>query len=189
MVCQMSNIQYLTRVIEMDIGHRVMHEHVKCYSIHGHRVKIELTFEFCKQQDIGYCIDFKEIKRIGCQWLDDMMDHGFIANPQDQVMIQACQSTSSKLYLMSLNGLDGYCNPTAENICREVFMAIDLLFVDYQYLKLHHVRYNETPNCWVDTYQESISPREKENFYAYRAAEITAYTQALGVLEYDSRKL
>ena len=185
----MSNIQYLTRIIEMDVGHRVMHEHVKCYSIHGHRVKIELTFQFSQQQAIGYCIDFKEIKRVGCQWLDDMMDHGFIANPQDEVLIQACHATSSKLYLMSLHGAGEYCNPTAENISREVFMAIDLLFAAYPYLKLHHVRYNETPNCWVDTYQDSIVPLEKENFYTYRRAAITAYALELGVLEYDIRKL
>ncbi len=185
----MNNLQRLTRIVELDVGHRVMHERVKCHSVHGHRVAIELTFEFIQQEEIGYCIDFKEIKRVGAQWLDDMMDHGFVANPHDHAMISACKQTNSKLYLMSLNGEGNYCNPTAENISREIFMAIELLFSNYANLKLYHVRYYETPNCWVDTYQESIRDDEKTQFYAFRLKEIKAYAQAKGIMEYDSRKI
>ena len=185
----MSEKQYLTRVVEMDIGHRVMHERMKCHSIHGHRVKLELTFQFTQQEDIGYCIDFKEIKRVGAQWLDDMMDHGFIANPHDHVLIKASKDTASKMYLMSLNGESEYCNPTAENISREIFMAMDILFSAYPNLKFYHIRYNETPNCWVDTYKESIRDNERAHFHAYRYEEIKAYAQKMGIVEYDSRKI
>lgn len=184
----MPHPQFITRVIELDLGHRVMHERVKCYSLHGHRVKIELTFSFTQQQDIGYCIDFKEIKRVGGQWLDDMLDHGFVSNPADSIIIKACKETKSKLYMMSLNGIDQYCNPTAENIAREIFMAMEILFSDYPFLSIYHVRYYETPNCWVDTYTQSIKESERKNFHAYRYKEIKDYAKNKGIMEYDSRK-
>lgn len=183
----MNHDQFITRSIELDIAHRVMHERVKCFSLHGHRIRIELTFVFSTQKAIGYCIDFKEIKRIGGQWLDDMFDHGFLANPEDHVMIQACRDTESKVYLLSLNGANKYCNPTAENVAREVFMAMEILFAAYEGLHISNVRYYETPNCWVDANQASIDPTEKEHFYHYRQNEIKAYAQEKGIVEYDVR--
>jgi len=181
--------QYITRVIDLDLGHRVMNERVKCYSIHGHRVKIELTFSFSMMQTIGYYIDFKEIKRIGGQWLDDNMDHGFIANPHDHSVIKACLETSSKLYLMSLNGAEAYCNPTSENVGREIFMAMEILFASYPELKVHCINYHETPNCCVATYATSLSTEERINFYNFRGKEIEEYAKNKGVIEYDDRKI
>ena len=171
------------------MGHRIMHEHVMCHSVHGHRVKIEMTFRFKQTQEIGYCIDFKEIRRIGGQWLEDTMDHGFVANPHDEVMINTCQQLESKLYLMSLNGEKEYCNPTAENIAKEIFMAMEILFASFSGLEIYHVRYTETPNCWVDTYKGSVHKTERENFYLLREQDIAAYAKDKGVIEYDSRKL
>ncbi len=184
----MSHDQFITRSIELDIAHRVMHERVKCFSLHGHRIKIELTFVFSAQKEIGYCIDFREIKRVGGQWLDDMLDHGFIANPEDHVIINACKETGSKIYMLSLNGENKYCNPTAENVAREVFMAMEILFSGYEHLHISTVRYYETPNCWVDVNQNSIIPIEKEHFYHYRNNEIVTYAKAKGIMEYDARE-
>ncbi len=164
-----------------------MDERFKCHSLHGHRVDVELTFQFSKQFSIGYCIDFKEIKRIAGQWLDDHYDHGFIANPHDAVVITACEATNTKLYLMSLNGESEYCNPTAENTAKEIFLAINLLFEDNEDLKLSQVRYTETPNCWVDAFENSCSQQEVEHFYAFRAKSIRQYAKDKGVIEYDQR--
>lgn len=183
-----TNKQYITRVVELDLAHRVMNERFKCYSIHGHRVKVELTFSFSAQQDIGYCIDFKEIKRIGGQWLDDHLDHGFVANPEDHAVIEACKSTNSKFYLMSLNGAHQYCNPTAENTAREIFMAMEVLFKHYPHLSVHEVTYHETPNCFVKADAQSIPNNERDNFLAFRGASITAYAHNKGIQEYDDRK-
>jgi len=185
----MGNKQYITRVVELDIGHRVMHERVKCYSLHGHRVKVELTFLFTASADIGYCIDFKEIKRIGGQWLDDMLDHSFIANPKDHAVIKAIRETDSKYYLMSLAGAGNYCNPTAENIAREIFLAMEILFANFKDLSIYHVRYYETPSCFVDTCKKSINRKESKNFHKYRYEDIANYATDKGIFEYDSRKL
>ena len=54
--------QYITRKGTFDSGHRVMNERMKCFNIHGHTYLYELEFEFNEMEEIGYAIDFKEIK-------------------------------------------------------------------------------------------------------------------------------
>ena len=118
--------QTITRKGKFDAGHRVMHEAVKCFNIHGHCFDYELTFDYDEQKDIGYPLDFKEIKRVACSWIDDYLDHGFIANPHDEKIIHTCKELGSKLWVMSLNG-GKFCNPTAENIAQEIAMAVSVL--------------------------------------------------------------
>ena len=56
----------LTKIFEFDAAHRVMHERIKCFNLHGHRFKVELTFEFNEVSALGYAIDFK-IGRASCR--------------------------------------------------------------------------------------------------------------------------
>lgn len=74
------------------------------------------------------------------QWLEDMLDHVFSANPHDTVVIDASHKTSSKLYLMPLNSTGKlYCNPTTENLSREIFLAMQVLFSDFPHLKIFYI--------------------------------------------------
>jgi len=70
--------QYITRKGSFDSGHRVMNERMKCFNIHGHTYLYELEFEFNEMEEIGYAIDFKEIKRVGWQWINDIIKNGMI---------------------------------------------------------------------------------------------------------------
>lgn len=180
--------QYITRQHAIDFGHRVMDERFKCFNLHGHRGLIEMTFGFKQCEDIGYAVNFKEIKRVACAWLDEHLDHGFAANPHDHEVIQTCQGLGSKLYPMSLNGEGQYCNPTAENLGKELFLAIHTLFIDRAFW-LESLRFYETPNCWVDTDASSINEREREHFLAFRGEALRAYAKEKGIVEYDQRKL
>jgi 6-pyruvoyltetrahydropterin/6-carboxytetrahydropterin synthase len=76
----MKNTQYITRKGNFDSGHRVMNEFMKCFNIHGHTYLYELTFSFESMEEIGYAIDFKEIKRVFCQWIDDIFEFYNIYN-------------------------------------------------------------------------------------------------------------
>jgi 6-pyruvoyltetrahydropterin/6-carboxytetrahydropterin synthase len=149
---QTKTVQYITRKGSFDSGHRVMNEKMKCFNLHGHTYLYELTFEFNQMKNIGYPIDFKEIKRVGCQWIDDTLDHGMILNPHDEYVIALTLDLNSKIWLMSLNGKSAYCNPTVENIAKEVFCAIAILFQSYVHsgLTLHKVTIYETPNCFTE---------------------------------------
>lgn len=190
----MSKIQYISRKGNFDSGHRVMNEFLKCYNIHGHTYLYELTFSFENMEEIGYAIDFKEIKRVFCQWIDDIMDHGMILNPHDTKLIETTKEYGTKLWLMSLNGEGEYCNPSVENIAKEVFLTMDILS-DTLYgkaatgLRIHNVKIYETPNCWTDCDRASITPSERENFMKANFREIEAYALSKGVLEYDDRKI
>lgn len=181
--------QTITRKGAFDSAHRVMNEMMKCYNVHGHTYLYELTFEFTTSEEIGYNIDFKEIKRIGCQWIDDILDHGVICNPHDTILINASKELNSKVWLMSLNGKDQYCNPSVENIAKEVFIAMSMLFNERDGLSVSHLRIYETPNCYTDCTRESITNAEYMNFADARRNEIEAYRDAKGVVEYDDRKV
>jgi 6-pyruvoyltetrahydropterin/6-carboxytetrahydropterin synthase len=179
--------QTITRKGTFDAAHRVMNERMKCFNIHGHCYMYELEFEFSSSEEIGYAIDFKEIKRVACQWIDDMLDHGSILNPEDTIVISACNETKSKLWLMSLNGKNKYCNPSVENIAKEIFIAISIL-LNTDNLKLTKVVLYETPNCYTECIGKSITDEEKNNFFNFNFEQINNYKKDKGKIEYDDRK-
>ncbi|WP_437616021.1 6-carboxytetrahydropterin synthase [Sorangium sp. So ce834] len=180
-------VQYITRKGSFDSAHRVMDESFKCFNIHGHTYLYELTFAFDQVQHIGYAIDFKEIKRVGATWIDELLDHASILNPRDADFITAVHATRSKFWLMSLNG-GAYCNPTVENIAKEIFLAMELLFQAWDHLKIHHVRLYETPNCYTDCGADAIHTDERGMFLAQRRDELTLFAKSMGKIDYDSRK-
>lgn len=181
-------MQTLIRKTSFDSGHRVMNEKMKCFNIHGHTYIAEIEFSFDSIESIGYAIDFKEVKRVGLQWIDDVLDHAFIANPEDQIMIKSAMDLESKVWLMSLNGFNEYCNPTAENISKELFLAMEILFNEYKGLEIHSIKLHETPNCSVMCWNDSISDQERRHFYKTNKARIHQYAINKGILNYDDRK-
>jgi len=186
-------IQYISRKTNLDCGHRVMNEAMKCFNVHGHTYITELTFSFENMEEIGYAIDFKEIKRVFIEFLQDKLDHGMILNPHDTELIQTIKKYKTKLWLMSLNGEREYCNPSVENIAKETFLAMDILsntlYKDAPTgLKIHKIKIYETPNCWTECFSESISEHERVNFTKVRGKEIQEYALERGIIEYDDRK-
>lgn len=189
----MKQLQTISRKGNFDSGHRVMNERMKCFNIHGHTYLYELTFTFHNMEEIGYAIDFKEIKRVFCQWIDDILDHGMILNPHDKLLIETTKEYKTKLWLMSLNGEGEYCNPSVENIAKEVFLGMKILsetlYGDSKTgLNIHRVTIYETPNCWTECFQDSISSAEEKHFRSTRQTEIANYALEKGVVEYDDRK-
>lgn len=182
-------VQYITRKGSFDSGHRVMNERMKCFNVHGHTYLYELEFEFNEMEEIGYAIDFKEIKRVGCQWIDDMLDHGMILNPKDVDLIDVTKKLGSKLWLMSLNGNGEYCNPSAENIAKEIFLAMEILFTSYDNLRIHKITLYETPNCYTICTKDSYSVNEWHNWKSVRFEEINEYAKQKGIIQYDDRKI
>lgn len=180
--------QYITRSGTFDSGHRVMNERMKCFNIHGHTYLYDLEFEFNEIEEIGYAIDFKEIKRVGCQWIDDILDHGMILNPKDVELIKTTQNLGGKLWLMSLNG-NNYCNPSVENIAKEIFLAMEILFYSYNNLRIHKIKLNETPNCFTTCTKDSISNHERNEWNYFRKIEIENYAKEKGIFEYDDRRI
>lgn len=180
--------QTIVRKGSFDSGHRVMNEKMKCFNMHGHTYLYELEFEFSSMEEIGYAIDFKEIKRVACQWIDDLLDHGMIVNPKDEEVIKAAIATGSKIWYMSLNGEGEYCNPSVENLAKEMFLAMSQLFRSYPDLKIQKITLYETPNCYTVCTKESLAQRETENWMIKNQQAVLDYAKAKGIVEYDDRK-
>ena len=184
--------QTVTRLGRFDAAHRVLHQASRCKSYHGHGFQYELTFGFNNLSKIGgsYAIDFSEIKRVGCQWIDDHLDHGSILNPQDKLSRHIIEDSTNKVWFMSLYGQDIFCNPTVENISKEIFLAMELLMQDEESgLHIQKVKIFETPNCFTECTEFSISKDQRHNFCEANAYEIEQYRRKLGEFEYDARKL
>jgi 6-pyruvoyltetrahydropterin/6-carboxytetrahydropterin synthase len=183
-------MQTITRKGAFDVCHRVMNHTSKCSSVHGHCYHYELTLGFEKTEAIGYSIDFSEIKRVGCQWIEDMWDHGALLNPHDTTLIESVKALKGKLWLMSLNGEGEYCNPSVENIAKELYLAQGILIASaFKDLSIQSVTLYETPNCFTTCGQTAIYNKEAINFYKARQDAIQAYRDAKGVVEYDDRKV
>ena len=172
----------ITRVFEFDAAHRVMNEKVKCFNLHGHRFKVEITFEYSLKRQLGYAIDFKEIKRIACGWMDEHLDHACILNPEDKELIELCKKNNWRLHIMGL-GNHGDINPSAENIASELFYIIKYLFTnDPSGIRLVKVRLYETPNCWVEA--ESSDYVGTNTFLE----ELKEWRNSKGHMNYDVRE-
>lgn len=184
----MKTSQTIVRKGSFDSGHRVMNEKMKCFNMHGHTYLYELEFEFNQMEEIGYAIDFKELKRVACQWIDDYLDHGMIVNPKDEEVIKAAVATGSKIWYMSLNGQGEYCNPSVENLAKEMFLSMAQLFKEYPDLKINKITLYETPNCYTVCTKEAISISESENWLTQNQEEVLKYAKDKGILEYDDRK-
>lgn len=169
----------VTRVFEFDSAHRVMNEKVKCFNLHGHRFRVELTFEYNNKGALGYAIDFKEIKRIAGAWIDEKLDHACIVNPMDTEIIDLCKKNNWRLYIMGM-GRFGDINPSAENLASELFSIVRYLLMGT--VRLESLRLYETPNCWVDVKNFDYVPTKEF------IVELEKWRDDKGTFEYDIRK-
>lgn len=176
-------MQTITRIFDFDTAHRVMNERVKCFNLHGHRFRAEVTFGYDVLKAIGYAVDFKELKRILGTFIDDKFDHAAMLNPQDTDLIKVVTDNGWKLWLMGL-GDTGDINPSAENIASEIYYLASIFFnKERDGIWVEHVRLYETPNCWVDCNSVHYEATEKVR------EELTEYRFNMGDMEYDLREV
>lgn len=189
--------QLIVRKGSFDAGHRVMNERMKCFNLHGHTYLYEVGFYFNTTKDIGYAIDFKEIKRVACAFIDEFFDHGTILNPQDNDVIDLCLSSGWKTWI--LGDYENYINPTVENITAELMVCIHYIFdkLDAEGLFLKRLTIHETPNCYVEYQVEDLKdithhrrvvrffdwPKEKINLLDGFVRKVNK------LIEYDDRKI
>ena len=78
----------ISKEIEIDTSHRVFQHSSKCFSVHGHRYKIEVGVDdkiisVPGASDEGMVIDFSDLKQIMMEELDGGFDHGAIISEKD----------------------------------------------------------------------------------------------------------
>lgn len=79
----------ITREHEIHVAHRLVGYQGKCKYIHGHSYRIGITLRRNAQHaldDLGMVVDFFEVKRLLCGWLDDHWDHKLMLWDKDPLV-------------------------------------------------------------------------------------------------------
>lgn len=103
----------LTTYTELEIGHRLMTSYAqKCRHPHGHVFRVEITVASNTLNGDGMVIDFKRLKEIVKQQLDDQWDHGFALH-QGDTLASALKADpeNARLHLLP-------SNPTLEYVVK-----------------------------------------------------------------------
>ena len=71
------------KVIQWDMGHRVLNHRSVCKGLHGHRYKAEICVEgnLVEKKDAseeGMVIDFADIKKTAQKFVQEELDHAFM---------------------------------------------------------------------------------------------------------------
>ncbi|MBC8214524.1 MAG: 6-carboxytetrahydropterin synthase [Candidatus Marinimicrobia bacterium] len=140
----------IVKIIQWDMGHRVMNHRSACKGLHGHRYKAEI----CVEGDIvtksgaseeGMVIDFGDVKNIALDFINNKLDHGFMVWDKDSELIDFFNNTTGhKPIIVPFT-------PTAENIAKFIFETLDKKFEDKYStgLKLCSVKLWETPTSYA----------------------------------------
>ena len=140
----------IVKIIQWDMGHRVMHHRSVCKGLHGHRYKAEI----CMSGDLvsestaseeGMVIDFADIKKISQEFIQKKLDHAFMVWEKDAELLNFFkESKGHKPVIVPFT-------PTAENVAAYIFHELQNKFSDVYKtgLHLHSIKLWETPTSYA----------------------------------------
>ncbi len=103
----------VSQQIDFCYGHRLLDYSGKCRHLHGHNGKAVVVLAAASLDERGMLVDFADIKRSLCAWIDSELDHRMILR-EDDPAVPFLKSLGEPLVLIPKN-------PTAENIARLIF--------------------------------------------------------------------
>lgn len=133
-----------TRILEFDAGHRLVNHEGKCRHVHGHRYRVEATFEAASLDAVGRVVDFSVIKKKLGNWLDNNWDHTMLLHEQDKELGAGIEkATGQKVFYLPVN-------PTAEHMADYLFKKVCPELFGGGALRCVRLRLYETPNCYAE---------------------------------------
>ena len=138
------------KVIQWDMGHRVLNHRSVCKGLHGHRYKAEICVEgkLIEEKgasEEGMIIDFADIKKVAQKFIQEELDHAFMVWDRDHELLEFFKSSQGhKPVIVPFT-------PTAENVAAYIFNELKDKFADvFQTgLKLQSVKLWETPSSYA----------------------------------------
>ena len=138
------------KVIQWDMGHRVLNHRSVCKGLHGHRYKAEICIEgnLIEKKgasEEGMVIDFADIKKVAQKFIQEELDHAFMVWDRDHELLEFFKSSQGhKPVIVPFT-------PTAENVAAYIFNELKDKFTDvFQTgLKLQSVKLWETPSSYA----------------------------------------
>ena len=137
------------KVIQWDMGHRVLNHRSVCKGLHGHRYKAEICVEgdLVEKKDAseeGMVIDFADIKKTAQKFVQEELDHAFMVWEKDIELLEFFKNSKGhKPVIVSFT-------PTAENVAAYIFNELKDKFTDVFKTGLHlqSVKLWETPSSY-----------------------------------------
>ena len=138
------------KVIQWDMGHRVLNHRSVCKGLHGHRYKAEICVEgdLVEKKDAseeGMVIDFADIKKIAQKFIQEELDHAFMVWEKDIELLEFFKNSKGhKPVIVPFT-------PTAENVAAYIFNELKDKFTDVFKTGLHlqSVKLWETPSSYA----------------------------------------
>jgi len=100
-------------------AHRIQNHPGKCRNLHGHNYAVEVEVQYPESlvhPELGYWMDFSELKGKVQEYVDTRWDHGTILQNNDP-LASPVEHDGSKLFLMQVP-------PTAENISKRLSTVV-----------------------------------------------------------------
>ena len=140
----------IAKIIQWDMGHRVLNHRSICKGIHGHRYKAEICVSGNLVSDSnaseeGMVIDFADIKEISNKFIHEKLDHAFMVWEKDEELLDFFNNSQGhKPVIVPFT-------PTAENVAAYIFNKLQDQFLDIYKtgLHLHSVKLWETPTSYA----------------------------------------
>ena len=138
------------KVIQWDMGHRVLNHRSVCKGLHGHRYKAEICVEgdLVEKKDAseeGMVIDFADIKKTAQKFIQEELDHAFMVWEKDIELLEFFKNSKGhKPVIVPFT-------PTAENVAAYIFNELKDKFTDVFKTGLHlqSVKPWETPSSYA----------------------------------------
>ena len=138
------------KVIQWDMGHRVLNHRSVCKGLHGHRYKAEICVEgdLVEKKDAseeGMVIDFADIKNTAQKFIQEELDHAFMVWEKDIELLEFFKNSKGhKPVIVPFT-------PTAENVAAYIFNELKDKFTDVFKTGLHlqSVKLWETPSSYA----------------------------------------
>ena len=138
------------KVIQWDMGHRVLNHRSVCKGLHGHRYKAEICVEgdLVAKKDAseeGMVIDFADIKKTAQKFIQEELDHAFMVWEKDIELLEFFKNSKGhKPVIVPFT-------PTAENVAADIFNELKDKFTDVFKTGLHlqSVKLWETPSSYA----------------------------------------
>ena len=138
------------KVIQWDMGHRVLNHRSVCKGLHGHRYKAEICVEgdLVEKKDAseeGMVIDFADIKKTAQILIQEELDHAFMVWEKDIELLEFFKNSKGhKPVIVPFT-------PTAENVAAYIFNELKDKFTDVfkTGLRLQSVKLWETPSSYA----------------------------------------
>lgn len=145
-----------TKYKDISVAHRIVDHHGKCKFIHGHNYRIHFTCTKPQLDEIGMILDFEEIQKKLCDWVEENWDHQFLIWEKDPLIkllspiLKNLASCPELEQIIEGSFMIVPFNTTAENMAHYLLEKTGFFVFQGSNVQLVSVIVEETRKCSVE---------------------------------------